>query len=282
MDLVTKELQWYFFLEASLLTLLLILMASVGPSTDVSIYTTVKHYSDLSVTLSTSRSIHIPEKVLVCLAVAGRLGELGAMLTGQSIWVKGAARIVRSSIGYSWAIYTCGLRDIFTFLLAAVYATLLGICYQYHEFALKNAVDDTCTSGLYSFYRLILFLQIVVICVVTLGLSEDLVSAGEVSAFPIAVLLGGNALELFHRGIQERYFTEIITETYQGVARTIRPNDLARYSTMFDVVSSLDKSTVVLWELYVNVADVSKIFALGVLFLTLADTAAPAPTYIRT
>jgi hypothetical protein len=282
MDLVTKELQWYFFLEASLLTLLLILMASVGPSTDVSIYTTVKYYSDLTVTLSTSRSIHLPEKVLVCLAVAGRLGELGAMLTGQSIWIKGAARVVRSSIGYSWAIYTCGLRDVFTFFLVVIYATILGIGFQYHEFAFKSAVDDTYTSGLYSFYRLILFLQVVVICVVTLGLSEDLASAGEVSTFPIAVLLGGNALELFHRGIQERYFTEIITETYQDLAKSIGPNELARYSSMFDVVFSLDRSSIILWELYVNVADVSKIFALGILFLTLADTAAPVPTYIRT
>lgn len=76
MKIVARELKWYYFLEAFLLSVLLILMASVGPSTFISIYSTEKQYDGHSVTLGTNRVVHIREKVLVCLAVAGRLGEL--------------------------------------------------------------------------------------------------------------------------------------------------------------------------------------------------------------
>lgn len=101
----------------------------------------------------------------------------------------------------------------------------------------------TWGGGLYRFYRLILFLQILVICVVT----QDLSAAGKISAYPIVVLLGGNGLELFHLGIQERYFTEIIMDTYKAIAGSI-PKSQFKTQSVFDTVLLYDKAIIVNWS----------------------------------
>lgn len=154
---------------------------------------------------------------------------------------------MRSVLRYSWTIYTCDLRDIFTFFLAAIYAGLLGIGFQYHEYALKEAVDDTYVGG---------SLQILPVDPNFAnighlrghpGASQDLSAAGKISVYPIVALLGGNCLESFHRGIQERYFTEIIMDTYKAITGCI-PKSQFKTQSVFDTVLLYDKSIIVNWS----------------------------------
>lgn len=279
-----KELRLYYWFELGVLLLLAILVIAVGPKTHLSVYTDVKTYSeDDAITVETARRVHLPEKVLVILAVTARAAESAALLAGQQVFIPGAFSLIKVATGYGWVFYVAGLRNGFTLLLSMLYATLLDLGFQFYAYVHKYT-DRPNLVGLYSFYRILIMLQIIIVMAVIVVLIDDTVAMGgdgryRPNTYAIAVLLQGVTLELVHRGLQERYFQEILSDGFVELESTIPPNSMARYTSVYQAVYDTAPGLVVQWEFFVRLAEFSKYFIGSIIFMALADTA--SPTYIR-
>lgn len=275
-----KELRLYYWFELGVLLLLAVLVIAIGPKTHLSVYTDVKTYGeDDTITVETARRVHLPEKVLVILALTARAAESAALLAGQQVFIPGAFSLIKVATGYGWVFYVAGLRNGFTLLLAMLYATLLDLGFQFYAYVHKYT-NRPNLMGLYSFYRILIMLQIIIVMAVIVVLIDDTVAVGgDGRTYAIAVLLQGVTLELVQRGLQERYFQEILSDVFVELESTIPPNSMARYTSVYQAVYDTAPGLVVQWEFFVRLAEFSKYFIGSVIFMVLADSA--SPTYIR-